>query len=180
MINSPVAVRYADALYFEALSSGNIDAVTSDLAQLKELLLNNDDFATFVSSLALSASDRIAVINALAKKGAGLNRLTQGLLVVLANNRRLNQLEAVVEVVERRIMEANGELEVRVEYAVSITDAIRKSLLSTLEKLTGRKIVLKEFVNESLLGGMKVFVDSMLYDLSLRGKFDRLKMELSK
>ena len=169
-----VASRYADALYEEAKAENTLDKVIDDLKQLQTLLETNKEFATFVSTAALTSDEKLLVIN---KLGAGVNRLTQGLLVVLVRNHRLALLAAVIEAVRKRQMLEKGEVEVKVDYASPVDDSVRAELKAQLTKLISKSVILKESVDPSLLGGLRVFVDSTMYDLSVRGKLDNLKAE---
>ncbi|MDR2870515.1 MAG: ATP synthase F1 subunit delta [Deferribacteraceae bacterium] len=168
-----VSSRYAQAVYEEASAQGITEAVVGDLEQLEQLLQNNKEFATFVETAALTVDEKLAVVTKLAK--AGINRLTEGLLVVMTRNQRLGLLDAVIKAVRKLVLIEKGQVEVRVDYAAPATDNIRASLKAQLTKLTNKSVILKENVDPSLLGGMRVFVDSKLYDLSIRGKLDALK-----
>lgn len=176
MRNYAVASRYANALYEEAKAGGIVDVVAGDMQQLDSLMKQSKEFSTLVVSPALGIDEKLAVIDAIGKSGK-IDRLTYGLLVVLTRKARLPLLESVIDAVRQRIMQERGEIEVNVSYAVEVDDAIRAELTAELTKLTNKKVILRESIDGSLLGGMRIFVDSKLYDLSVRGRLESLKNE---
>ncbi len=174
-----VASRYANALYEEAKSSGVIDEVVQDLRQLNDLVEQDKDFAILVNSAALTTADKLSAVEAIGKSGK-VNRLVYAFLVVLTRNKRLNLLPEVVFAVNEHIREDRGEVEVSVSYAVPVDDAVRKALTEQLTEITKKKVLLKESIDPSLLGGMKIFVGSTLYDISVKGRLDALKNQIAK
>jgi F-type H+-transporting ATPase subunit delta len=171
-----VAIRYAQAVYDEAEAQGLTDTIVSDLVQLDTLLQSHKEFATLVETAALSVDEKLSVVTKLAK--ARLHRLTEGLLVVLTRNQRLAMLPAVIQAVRKLVLDKRGEIEVHVDYATEVTDAIREELKAKLAQITKKSVILKENTDSSLLGGMRIYVDSTLYDLSIRGKLDAMKASL--
>lgn len=179
MKNYIISNRYAGALYAEAKESGTLDAVVADLEKLDELLRDSKDFSVLVNTPALMAEEKLAVIEALGKS-SGMNRLVYTFLVVLTKKRRLSILPGVIQAIRKRLLGERNEVEAEVSYAAPVTDKIRDGLKAQLAKITGKTVLLKETVDPSLLGGLRVVIGSTLYDASIRGKLDALKTQLSK
>ena len=179
MKNMIVAFRYANALYEEAKSSALIEEVTRDLRQLKEAAENDKDFAALVNSAMLTTADKLNVIKAISDTGA-INKLTYAFLVVLTRNKRLGLLPEVAFAVNKRVSEERGEAEVTVSYAVPIDDSIRTALTKQLAALTKKRVVLKESLDPSLLGGMRILIGSVLYDVSVKGRLETLRTQIIK
>ncbi|MDR2884588.1 MAG: ATP synthase F1 subunit delta [Deferribacteraceae bacterium] len=179
MKNIAVARRYAGALYEEALERKDVDAVFADIAQFAGFMSDSTEFATFVSSPTISINEKLNVIDTLDKSGK-LNKLVTAFLTVLTSSRRLPMLPEIVEAFNECIMNARNEIKVDVIYAIEANDDIRKSLKEYLAKLTGKTIVLSESVDPKLLGGMRVFVGSELYDTSIKGKLEAMEIAAAK
>ncbi len=179
MKNLTIANRYADALYAEAKDSGMFDTVVADLNRLDELLRDSKDFSVLVNTSALTAEEKLTVIEALGKNG-GISRLVYAFLVVLTRKRRLSILPGVVQAIRRRVLVDRGEVEAQVSYAAPVNDTIRNGLKARLAQITGKAVILKETVDPSLLGGLRVIIGSTLYDASVRGKLDAIRTQLSK
>lgn len=174
-----VANRYADAIYAEAKATNSVDGVLADLQNLGRLMLENKDFAVMATTAALTADDKMSVINKIGQSGM-VGRLVYGLLVVLVRNKRLDLLDVIIEAVEDKVREERGEVEVTVNYAVPVTDAVRADLVARLTSITNKKVILKETIEPALLGGMKIWVGSTMYDASVKGRLDALKNRLTR
>lgn len=174
-----VANRYAEAVYEEAKASGVLDVVVKDLEGLNALMNSDKSFATLMTSPALRASEKLSVVHAMGKTNK-INKLTYAFLVVLAQNKRLGVLPQIFEAINQRIREDRGEVEVSVSFAAPVGDTTRKALTDQLAKITKKKVLLKESVDASLLGGMRVWIGSAMYDASVKGRLDALRNRLTK
>lgn len=174
-----ISGRYAQALYMEAKASGKLNEVAEELLSLLSAMKESKELDLFFNSPAISKEEKINVINAMAAKSS-ISKFMQAFLTVLAKNSRLYIFSDVVESVKQLIMEDNGEIEVNVDYATAVDDGIRAELVAQLTRVTGKKVILNENVDSSLLGGMKVMVGSVLYDASVKGRLDTLKQKISR
>jgi F-type H+-transporting ATPase subunit delta len=68
-------------------------------------------------------------------------------------------------------------MNVLVESAIELTADQKKELQDILKKKLGT-VTLKEKVNPSILGGLRVTAGSKRVDLSLKGKLDQVKKML--
>lgn len=179
MKNLAIANRYASALYAEAKEDGVLKQVADELNSLGKLLETSKEFSLLVNTPALTVDEKLTVIGALSKT-LKLNKLVYAFLVVLVKKSRLSILADIIEAMRKRLLQDNNELEVEVSYAVDIDAKVKTSLKERLDKITGKKVILKESIDPTLLGGLRVVIGSTLYDASVRGKLDSLKTQLSK
>ena len=94
-IRASLAGRYATALFALAEENKSIDAVQASLATLSAALAESSDLRALTSSPVLSRDDAGRAIAATAKS-LGLDKLTSNVLGVLAANRRLDKIPAVI------------------------------------------------------------------------------------
>jgi F-type H+-transporting ATPase subunit delta len=177
--HSIIAGRYAQALYDEAVAQKILDKVADELTLLDSLCKENRDFNTVINSPALSRDEKLGVIKGICDKAA-FSKLVKGFLLVLTSNGRLAALDEVISAVKKRMMAAKGEIEVQVTYAAEVDDSVRKELKAKLAQFTGKSVVLSESVDTSLLGGLKVLIGSRMYDASVKGRLDSLKVQLTR
>ena len=50
--------------------------------------------------------------------------------------------------------------------------------MQRLQEITGKKVLLRERVDPSIVGGMRIIVGNKLLDLSLRGHLERIRERL--
>ena len=168
-----VARRYASAFIDIAGESQSLDHVEKDLAALSSMIEASEDFRTLLHSPLFSRQDQQAGLQALAQK-AGFHAATHNLLLLLAQNRRLPALAAVIGAVRSELSKRRGEVDAHVESAFALTPEQTKALQSSLVESLGNNVSLNVSVNKDLIGGMIVTVGSKMIDDSVKRKIDRL------
>jgi len=174
---SGLAHRYAVALYDLADEQSQIDAVAEDLNGLAGLMDDSEDFARFVRSPVLKAEEQSAGITAIADK-AGLNPLTKNFLGIVAKNRRIFALPAMITAYNAILAERRGQTTAEVTTAQELSDAQRTALTDALKKAAGQSVAITSKVDPSILGGLIVKVGSRMIDSSLKSKLQRLKLSM--
>lgn len=172
------ARRYANALVETAEESKNLDAILKDLNDLEAMLAGSQDLQRAMTSPLL---DRDAQQNAMAALAdqAKFNVLTKNFLMLLAQNRRLSMVSAVMAAVREAAAQKRGEINASVQSAVKLTAAQEKALSEALAKATGKSVNIKVDVQEDLIGGMVVTVGSKMIDDSVKRKLERLERVLT-
>jgi len=154
-----------------------LDVVADDLRQIGKLIDANRNLARAVRSPVVSRDDQGRAMAALAEK-AGFNDLTRRFLGVLARNRRLFALDAVIAAYLTLLAQGRGETTVDVIAARELTGEQLAGVRAALAKAVGGGVVLNARVDPSLLGGLVVKVGSRMVDSSLRTKLQQLRLAM--
>ncbi len=172
-----LAGRYAVALYELAEQAGALDAVADDLRSLRDLLAESPELRRLIASPVVQrdAQSR-ALLTVLERAGAG--DLTRRFAGVVAANRRLFVLPAMIEAYLARLAEKRGIVVAKVTSAAQLSEAQVTRLTDNLKRSLGQKIVLDLAVDASLIGGLVVRVGSRLIDSSLKTKLMRLQLAM--
>lgn len=174
---SAVAERYASSLYELAADAKSVDAVAKDLNRVQAMIDSSADLQRLVESPVFSAQDQSRAIVALMAK-AGIAGLVGNFLKVVARNRRLFALPAIIRSYHQTVARERGEVTANVKTAHALSAAQEKELKATLSSVTGKTVTLDVTVDASLLGGLIVKVGSRQVDTSLRTKLSTLKHTL--
>lgn len=166
--------RYAEALFDLALAGKALESVETDLRTLAAAIRTSPDFRAFLTSPVYDADDKARAIAAIADR-AGVSTLTKNFLGVVARNRRLFALEAMIAAFGRRLAEHRGEVSAEAIAAAPLSDDQTKRLRGEIERVVGKAVNLSVKVDKDLLGGMIVKVGSKMIDSSLKTKLNRLK-----
>lgn len=167
------AFRYASALIELAMQGGAIPQIEKDIADLKLMLESSEDLRTLTRSPLVSRGVQQAALAAVAEK-AKLHRLTRNFLLVLAQNRRLPEIESMLNAVGENLSARRGELRARVESATALSDAQKKTLEETLSKTVGQPVAVDATINPALIGGVAVTLGSLLIDDTVKTKLERM------
>ncbi|RDC59549.1 ATP synthase subunit delta [Alteripontixanthobacter maritimus] len=172
-IQSSLAGRYASALFDLAVEDGTVTAVESDLETLDGALGESADLRALTTNPEISRSTKGSAIKAVAK-ASGLSQLTTNFLGVLADNRRLSQLPAVIRAFRSIASAQRGEVTAQVTSAHALTDEQLATLKHKLTAREGRTVMLSSKVDPDLLGGLVVTIGSKRIDGSLRTRLNSL------
>jgi F-type H+-transporting ATPase subunit delta len=172
-IGASLSGRYATALFELAREQKKIEAVEASLNKLRAALDQSEEFRTLTTSPVLSRADAARGVEAAAGP-LGLDDITAKFLGVLAQNRRLNQLGAIIR--NFRILAARhrGETTAEVTSAHPLDDDQVAQLKSQLKTRLGRDVSVELNVDPTILGGLIVRVGSQMIDSSIRTRLNTL------
>ncbi|WP_340116018.1 F0F1 ATP synthase subunit delta [Pelagibius sp. 7325] len=174
---SDLAGRYASALLDLADEQKALDQVSGDLQTLRSMIGESEDLRRLLGSPVITRDEQRRAMTALMEK-AGIGQLTQRFVLVVANNRRLFALRAMIEGYLAELARRRGEITAAVTSARSLSDAQQAALLDALRSAVGSKVQLDLKVDPALIGGMIVKVGSRMIDSSLRSKLQRLQLAM--
>ena len=174
-----VGGRYAQALFDLASDGDAVAPIEADLRQLKAMQADSVDLRRLIASPAFAAEDQARALNAVAER-AGFHATTRKFLGLLAANRRVAALPAVIETYIRLATERRGVVAAEVTTAVPLTDAQASGVRAALRQAIGKDPEITTRVDPAILGGMRVKVGSRLFDASLRSRLDQMKFALKR
>ncbi|MBK8456396.1 MAG: F0F1 ATP synthase subunit delta [Phyllobacteriaceae bacterium] len=174
---SGVADRYAGSLFELAASANAVAKTEADLGRFEALLKGSEDLMRLVKSPVFSADDQVKAVAAIADK-AKIAGLVGNFLRVVARNRRLFAVPAMIDAFRRIAVEARGETTAEVTSAHALTAAQEKELKATLKSVAGKDVSIAVTVDASILGGLVVKMGSRQIDTSLKTKLASLKLAL--
>ena len=173
-ISSGIAQRYATALFDLALETGALDALESDAAALGTAITESDALNDLLTSPIYGREDAEKGIGAVADK-MGLQGLTANTLKLMAQNRRLFVVPALVDALLVKIADHKGEVTADVVTAKPLTALQTGKLTSALKGDKDQEIKLNVTVDESIIGGLIVKMGSKMIDTSIRSRLNALK-----
>jgi F-type H+-transporting ATPase subunit delta len=169
-----LAERYAAALFEIADERRSLDDVAADLRQLRAMQRDSAELTQLVRSPVLSRAVQGRAIAALAE-AAALSPLVRDFLAVVARNRRLFALSAMIEAYLTRLAARRGEITAEVTTAQPLSEAQLAALGEQLRRSAGRRVAVDFRVDAGLIGGMIVKLGSRLVDATLRSRLQRLQ-----
>jgi F-type H+-transporting ATPase subunit delta len=173
-LTSGVAARYATAVFELAREGGSIEKVEADLGAIEAALAESPDLREMISSPVFSRQDTVNAVRAIADR-MGLGIEATNTLALMASNRRLFILPAVIARVKAMIAADRGEVSAEVSAAKPLTEAQAADLREKLSASVGKDVELKVTVDESLIGGLVVRIGSRMIDTSIRSKLAKLQ-----
>ncbi len=174
---SGIAERYASALYELADEQKALDQVAADLRGFADAMGESADLRRLVQSPAITREEQARALQAIAK-ASGMSDLASNFLGLIAKNRRLFILNAMIEAFLALLAERRGEVMAKVTSAIALSDAQLAKVTDAVKKAVGANAQVEARVDPDLLGGLVVRVGSRMYDSSLRSKLQRLEIAM--
>jgi F-type H+-transporting ATPase subunit delta len=172
-IQASLSGRYATALFELARDSKSLPQVEASLATVSQALTESADFKALTSSPLIARGAAAKAVSAVAKVWQ-LDTTTANFLGVLADNRRLNQLPAIIRAFRDLAARQRGEIAAEVVSAHPLSKTQIDSLKAQLRTRTGRDVTVDLSVDPSLLGGLVVKIGSQMIDSSIRTRLNSL------
>ena len=176
-IQASLSGRYAVALFDLARDAQSLDTVADSLRGLKAALAESPDFKGLINSPVLSRDAAGKTIAAVAS-AMGIDALTTKFLGVLAQNRRLAQLPAVIRAYETLLSNHKGEARAEVTSAHPLDNDQVVALQRSLRARVGREVAIDAKVDPAILGGLVVKIGSQMIDSSIRTRLNSLAMAM--
>jgi ATP synthase F1 delta subunit len=171
---------YARALYNAAAERGRVKEVQAEIATVASAMAELPQLRSVVGNPQLDAGSKAAVLEAAVGEP---DELVSNFLRLLAEKGRAGSIEGIHAELERMIAFAEGRLSVTLTTAYELTDKEADEIVERIERASGverlyRRVEAVRKVDPALIGGIVLQVGSLRADASVRGRLDRMKLEL--
>lgn len=177
-IMASLAGRYASALYELASEQGVLAAVEGDCRTLEAAIGESADLAGFLTDPQVARDAAQRTVAALAQALA-LDGVTAKFLGVLAANRRLAHLGAMLRAFAAIAADARGEVTAHVTSAHPLNAEQLARLADRLAAREGHTVTLQTRVDPAILGGLVVQIGSQMVDASIRTRLNTLAQAMT-
>ena len=176
-----VAKSYAGALLGAVIDSGaasaTLDAVERDLALIETTIQGSKELRAALETPLTSSKEKSAIIAALVAK-LGLGDWASRFAVLIGDKGRVDALSEMCVALRSARLSAEGAIEGDIHVADPISAADVDGLAAAFGKKLNKKVVFRIVVDPTLLAGMKVTLQGVTYDGTLRSQIDRLRETL--
>ena len=169
------AGEYGRALFLITEEDGTSDKVISDVRIAEQILRDNPEYVRLLNSPAVAKEERVGLV------GTAFGRLDENLLnliKILTERRSVQLFGKMAEEYYRLYDESRGIVRVEAITALPLTaaqaDAITKKLSSSLNKT----VVLKNTIDQSTLGGVKLRYGGVQLDGTVKTRLDKFEEAL--
>lgn len=173
-MSSPVARRYAKALYMIGVEENRLDALSREVKSLGDAVRVSRELATLLSNPVVAQQTRRAVMTEVMGR-LTLSPTAKNFALLLTDRRRGDLIPAVSEALTALSDERAGKVQAEVTSATALTESQMQKVRAALERLTGKSVSMSHKVDPSLLGGMVTRIGDKVYDGSLRTRLDEIR-----
>ena len=168
---SPLARPYAKAIFTAALDAGNHEMVARDLALLSAVS-NTKEVSSLIEDPELSKEKIAQIIIGLAD--GEICDLSNKMLELLADNKRLNLIEAINTSYQQLLEQHSNTSSIVVKVANQPSEDNKNIIIEKLLAEHGEGSNIEFSEDSSIMGGLSIKVGDETLDLSIKGKVKKL------
>ena len=173
---SVVAARYAKALA-DVVGQADPEQIVNQLRGIESMIEGSNELKNALASPAVPPARKRAVIARLVEP-LGLSAQVRNFLYVVIDHRRVQELKAMIESFENLTDERLGYVRADVTSAQELSPAQQAALEVQLTRLARKNTKLRFATDPALMAGVVAKVGSTVYDGSVRGQLERLRVKL--
>ena len=164
--------RYALALYEIGKENNDLEKLSKDLALVKSLYDTNIDFVSFVKNPTYLKNQQNEIVNSLSDlMKFDLN--LKNFLLLLVKKSRLFYLRNIIDSFFKLLSKDKNEIDASLTSAKKLDDNEINDINTELSQALKSTIKFKYKVDESLIGGLKVQLGSLMIDTSIKNKLKK-------
>ncbi len=153
---------YSQALFEIALESGCLDEINSEMGQCRTVFEENPELIKLLASPVITFGEKAEVIS----KIFGKDGIIRDFICVVTQKGRISYFSEIAEEFTGKYNEHNNIVKM-----TAITSVALKSE-------SGKKVILSDKIDPSILGGIIVEYDNSRIDNSVKGKLEAVAKQL--
>lgn len=171
--------RYARALMQIAISKNLVDKIGGDVRAFAQAMRTSPELLTVLASTSNPRAARRKIVDAVLLR-LGAHELVKTFSYLLLDKERMGALPDIARELATMIEARAGSVQAEVTSAVPLTPLQVSQITTSLEQLSGKKVVLSKKEDPTLLGGVVAKVGDVVYDGSLRTQLRTLRDQLAR
>lgn len=175
-LRSRASRRYASALHDLAIGAGALEAVSADVAKLRELLASSVELRSFTPNYLIPGELRSGALDGMFKDR--VHSLVWRFMRFIESKRRLGLLEEICAEFQDLEETRQGIVRGRLESAFSLPADSVDNMADRAGRRIGRKVLLETRESPELLGGYRLQVGDMVYDFSLAARLRLIRQTM--
>jgi len=101
--------------------------------------------------------------------------IMENFLALVSYNKDWKNLSKIISSFETIYNEKEGLIEAKVESVRELSNSLKKQIITWLKERENKEIILKEKINQNLLGGFKISYQDTVVDASLKTQLQNLQ-----
>jgi len=168
--------EYGKALYEIAKEENQIEEVLKEMDTINKLLVENPDYVRLLDTPAIPSDEKIKLLS---EAFQGTNGFLLNFIKILCEKHAICDFEKCQDAYRKIYQEEAGIITAIAVTVRPLSAEQTEKLTQKLIQFTGKKIVLENEIDPSLLGGISLRISGKQYDASLKARLESFKKQLS-
>ncbi len=167
--------NYAEALLSLTDELGSTETAKEDIIACRDALTKNPEYISLSDNPALSVPEKLSLID---EAFSSVDISVKNLLKILCEKHTVHLFPKIASEYISLYNDSRGISEAEVISAVMLSERQIDALKKKLEAMTGKKIIVKNKIDKSVLGGIKLRFEGRQLDGSVRSRFEAIEKAL--
>lgn len=178
MTMADVANEYGRALFELSVDEHIEGRVLDELRVLRKILKSNQDLIKLLDAPNINLEERLKVIDSIFK--GKIHEYLCSFMKIMTERRHFPEIFACIDEYERSYEDMNAIIVAHVTSAVELSESQKEALFEKLRDKAGKTVVVKYHVEPEVIGGIRVNMDGVLFEGTVKSRLDDLRNSLKK
>ena len=170
-----IAQNYASALLSLAIDDNKVKDYQVEMKELRKIIKDNPDFTLLIDSRFLTVEERMHNAELILKGFA--NDIVNFIKIIIKHN-RVNYLEDILEAFNSLCNENQDIVEGLIYSAFPLEESTLQKIKNKISAIENHEVDLITRIDPSLIGGVKVVINSHVYDGSIKNQLEKMQIDL--
>lgn len=171
-----VGKRYALALFETGLELDKVEEFEKEVSFIGKVLENDPELGVVLSHPKITKDEKKDLVNKLFKESISQEMLN--FLYIVIDKRRERYINEIDSYYHQLYNEEKNILEVRAITAVPMNRKAEDKLKTILSNKLGKNIVLKNIVDNKVVGGVMLKIENKIIDGTVKGQLESIQKNL--
>ena len=172
-----IAQNYASALLSIAIDENKVVDYQKEVKELSKIIKDNPDFLLLIDSRFLSVNERKEKAKEILK---GFSNDVVSFIQIIIEHNRVCYLEDILQAFNTLCNENRDILEGLIYTAFPLDEKTLIKIKNKISQVEHHDVDLITRIDPSLIGGVKVVINSHIYDGSIKNQLEQMQVDLSR
>ena len=172
-----IAQNYASALLSIAVEDNKVIEYQKEVKELTKIIKDNPDFLLLLDSRFLTVNERMEKVSEIL---VGFSNDVVNFIKIIVSHNRVNYLEDILQAFNTLCNENRDIVEGLIYSAFPLDEKTLLKIKKKISQVEHRDVDLITRIDPSLIGGVKVVINSHVYDGSIKNKLEKMQLDLSR
>jgi F-type H+-transporting ATPase subunit delta len=177
-MSSKAGARYAKSLIDLSTEQNVLEQIKNDMVLFEDVVGENSELEAILKNPIVPLDKKAAILNDVF--GSKVHQITQSFLKLVVNKGRAGILFDTAKQFIEQYNHIKGIVTAELTSAIALTDVAKTEVVNLVKKELGaNEVIVKEKVNENLIGGFVLKVGDKQFDASIANGLNKLKKDFA-
>ena len=172
-----IAQNYASALLSLAIDEKKVSDYQKEVKELMKIIKDNPDFLLLLDSRFLTIEERKEKVSEIL---VNFSEDIVNFIKIIVGHNRVNELEDILQAFNTLCNENRDIVEGLLYTAFPLEEKTLQKIKQKISEIEHHDVDLIVKIDPSLIGGVKVVINSHVYDGSIKNKLEKMQVDLSR